>query len=323
MYRFDRMRLLVVLVALSGSVLTVEAKAQTLQSRVARIAADAEGIVSVSCHLPGTAVNCDLHPHYHSPMQSVFKFPLALTALHLADLGKLLPTQRPAEPITLTLDRTVRFLPEDRIPGSFSPLEDRYPDANVDVPLRELIQLTAGQSDNAASETLLRLVGGPSVVQSYIRSLGITEFQMRDGEQRMQRDESLQYRNWLSPSAAVALLERLVDNPPLSPEANKFLVETLTASTTAADRLRGGLPTGTVMAHKTGTSGEHLGKAAATNDMGLITLPDGHRLAIAVFVSDARADEATRDAVIARIGRAAYDEALHTVGSEDQSVGGH
>ncbi len=48
------------------------------------------------------------------------------------------------------------------------------------------------------------------------------------------------------------------------------------------------------------------------DDIGLITLPDGRRLAIAVFVTDARADEATREGVIARIGRAACDAAVGT-----------
>ncbi len=52
--------------------------------------------------------------------------------------------------------------------------------------------------------------------------------------------------------------------------------------------------------------------AFATNDIGLITLPDGRRLAIAIFVTDSKADEATRDAVIARIARAAYDQAVAT-----------
>jgi beta-lactamase class A len=48
----------------------------------------------------------------------------------------------------------------------------------------------------------------------------------------------------------------------------------------------------------------------ATNDIGLIMLPDGRRLAIAVFITDSTADEATRDAVIARIAKAAYDEGI-------------
>jgi beta-lactamase class A len=51
------------------------------------------------------------------------------------------------------------------------------------------------------------------------------------------------------------------------------------------------------------------GVAHATNDIGLIALPDGRQLAIAVFVTDSTADEATRKKVIARIGRAAYDAA--------------
>jgi beta-lactamase class A len=283
-----------------------------LQAKVARIAADARGTVAVSCLLPGTALDCGLNAHAHSPMQSVFKLPLALTVLHLADSGKL-PGQRAGEPIDVTLDRTVRFLPQDRIlPRTYSPLQDRYPEANVDVTLRKLIELTAGLSDNAASETLLRIAGGPAVVQDYIRSLGITEFALRDGEQGLHRDRKAQYRNWMSAAATVQLLQRLVDDPPLSAAANDFLVRTLSASPTGPHRLRAGLPLGTVLAHKTGTSDVHDGVAAATNDVGLVTLPDGRRLAIAVFVTDARADETTREAVIARIGRAAYEEASGT-----------
>jgi len=301
-----------ILAFFSSFVFNVGIYAQSaLQARIAAVSAEAQGTVSVSCLLPGTALNCDLHPHNHSPMQSVFKFPLALTVLHLADTGKLLSNQRPGEPISVTLDRTVRFLPQDRIPHTWSPLQDRYPEANVDVPLRELIELTVGQSDNSASEVLLRIVGGPSVVQDYMRSLGIAEFQLQDGEQGLYRDRAAQYRNWMSAGAAVQLFERLASNSPLSGAANEFLMQTLTASTTGPTRLRAGLPAGTALAHKTGTSGEHEGIAEATNDIGLITLSDGRRLAIAVFVTDARANEAARDSVIARIGRAVYDEALH------------
>lgn len=284
----------------------------SLQAKIAAIAQDAHGTVSVACLLPGTTLDCDLNPHNHSPMQSMFKYPLALTVLHLADAGKLLPDQRQGEPLNVTLDRMVRFLPEDRIPHTHSPLQERYPNANVDVTLRELIQLVIEQSDNGAEETLLRIVGGPPVVQSYIHSLGITAFQLRDSEAALNRDESLQYRDWIEPAAAVELLQRLVHDPPISPAANAFLVETLTATVTGPNRIRAGLPAGTPLAHKTGSSGTHGGITAATNDVGLITLPDGRKLAIAVLVTDSRADEATREGVIARIARAAYDEAITT-----------
>jgi beta-lactamase class A len=55
-------------------------------------------------------------------------------------------------------------------------------------------------------------------------------------------------------------------------------MQTLTGSVTGRDRLRAGLPPGTVLARKTGTSPEHNGKAEATNDIGLITLLEGRRV---------------------------------------------
>jgi beta-lactamase class A len=61
-----------------------------------------------------------------------------------------------------------------------------------------------------------------------------------------------------------------------------------------------------------GTSDVDKGIAHATNDIGLITLPDGRRLAIAVFITDSKADENTREKVIARIARAAYEASLQS-----------
>jgi beta-lactamase class A len=72
-------------------------------------------------------------------------------------------------------------------------------------------------------------------------------------------------------------------------------------------RLKGMLPAGTPVAHKTGTGGTRDGVTSATNDVGIITLPNGKHIAIAVFVGDSRADEETREAVIARMAKAAWD----------------
>jgi beta-lactamase class A len=282
----------------------------SLQKQIAAIAKNARGIVGVSCALPGTELNCDLNAHNHSPMQSMYKLPLALTALHLAEMGKLLPDQRLGESTDVILNRKVRFLPTDIIRNSYSPLTDRYPKADVDVTLREIVQLAVGESDNGAEEILVRLVGGPLAVESYMHSLGITAIQVRYSERDLDRDEDLQYQDWIEPTAAVELLELLVKNSPVSPATNAFLLQTMAGSQTGLKQLRAGLPQGTVLAHKTGHSGTHGGITAATNDIGLVTLPDGRRLAVVVFVTDSRANEATRQRVIARIAQAVYKEAL-------------
>jgi len=82
----------------------------------------------------------------------------------------------------------------------------------------------------------------------------------------------------------------------------------MTETPTGLRRIKGSLPAGTIVAHKTGTSGTVNGLTAATNDVGLVTLPDGKHLAISVFVSDSTADEATREETIAKITRTIWDE---------------
>src|ERR1700729_4375030 len=116
---------------------------QQLQQKIRGIAAEAHGKVSVACALPGTPLNCDLNPTAHPPMQSVFKLPLGLTILHQVEQGKY------------SLDQPIRFLPEDLIlPKPYSPLQDKYPNADVDVPLRTLLQMTVSLSDNTAADVL-------------------------------------------------------------------------------------------------------------------------------------------------------------------------
>jgi len=270
--------------------------AQTpLQDEIQKIAAEARGKVSVACSLPGSDLNCDLEAHARPPMQSVFKLPLSVYALHLVEAGKF------------TLDQPVRFLPSDRIlPETYSPLQDRYPDGDAVVPLRELLRLAASLSDNVAADIVLRIAGGPGAVDGYIAGLGVKGFHLENGEHELHRDPSAQYRNWLEPAGAVELLRRLGEHSPLTAEHTQLLLGWLKDSPTGAHRMKAGLPPGTVLMHKTGTSGVRDGMAAATNDIGLVELPDGRRLALAVFVTDSQADDTTLEAVMARIARAAY-----------------
>ena len=74
-----------------------------------------------------------------------------------------------------------------------------------------------------------------------------------------------------------------------------------------AGRIKGLLPAKTEVIHKTGSSGVRNGVAGATNDAGIVTLPNGKHVAIVVFVTNATADEPSRDRVIAQISRAVWD----------------
>ena len=270
-----------------------------LQRQIRDIAAQALGRVSVSCALPDSALNCDLDPHAHPPMQSVFKVPLALTVLHFIEQGKW------------TIAESVRFQAADRIlPHTVSPLQDRYPEGNVDVPIGELLRLAVVESDNVAADILLRTVGGPEPVNRYLASLGISGFHLQDDEAAVHRNPALQYRNWFEPAAAVQLLRRLADRSPLTPQHTAELFDWMRDTPKGPARIKGRLPAGTLVMHKPGSWDTPGRPTAAWNDIGLIQLPGGRRLAIAVFVTDSTADETTRDVVIARIAEAAFASAL-------------
>ena len=110
------------------SLLAIRAFGQgDIRGQIQKIADDAQGKVAVACSLPGSELNCDLNADAHPPMHSVFKFPLALTTLHLVETG------------TLNLDQQVRFLASDRIPPPvYSPLQDKYPLADIEISICEL-----------------------------------------------------------------------------------------------------------------------------------------------------------------------------------------
>jgi beta-lactamase class A len=110
-----------------------------------------------------------------------------------------------------------------------------------------------------------------------------------------------------TPNGTVQLLARLLHGELLSKSSTALLIDTLKATTTFPTRLKGLLPPGTVVAHKTGSAGPVNGLATATNDSGVIFLPDGRQLAVSVYIKASTLSDAARDSIIARIARAAFD----------------
>jgi beta-lactamase class A len=270
---------------------------EALQERLPELARPANGRVGVAVMLAETGdAIASLNGHQHFPMQSVYKLPIAMAVLEQVDRGKL------------SLDQAVRVDKQDFVsPGQYSPVRDKHPDG-VTLPLRELLRLTVSESDGTTSDVVMRLAGGARAVDAYLHGLGIDAIKVVDTEQAMGRDSKLQYRNYATPEGAVALLRALQMGKTLSDSSRALLQQLLTTGTRGNKRIAGQLPAGTIVAHKPGTGGTNrAGLTSATNDIGLVTLPDGRHLSIAVFVSDARASDAEREAVIASIARAAFE----------------
>lgn len=234
----------------------------------------------------------------HYPMQSVYKFPLAVAVLHAVDQGKL------------SLTRTVHLQKKDLLPNTWSPLREKYPRGNVDVPLAEILRFTVAQSDNNGCDILFRMMGGPAAVHRYIHGLGVTGIAIRNTEAEMHRDGTAQYRNWCEPGAMALLLKKLYRGEVLTQTSTAWLREVMEGTTTGPRRIKGLLPEGTVVAHKTGSSGTYGAIIPATNDVGVITLPGGRHVAVVVFVTDAKEEESICEDLIARVARAVWDASV-------------
>jgi beta-lactamase class A len=275
----------------------------TLQSQLAQIAALAKGRVGVLAMMMETgATIASLNSRDHFAMQSVYKLPISMAVMKQIDDGKL------------SLDQKVRVTKEDYVgSAAHSPIRDKNPNG-AELTVNELVRYALVESDGTASDVLMKLAGGNTAVQSYVTNLPVNDLFVLNTEKELSEDQTAQYRNYASPESAIALLRALFERRGLSESSQALILKYMTQSTPGAKRLKGLLPAGTVVAHKTGTSGtDDKGNTAATNDIGIITLPNGKHLAVAVFVSDSPADEATREGVIAKICKAVYDVAAAPV----------
>lgn len=263
-----------------------------MKNKISEIAADAKGQVGVSAVLLETNETiASLNAQDHFPMQSVYKLPISMALMHAMDAGKI------------KLVDKVSISKSDFIGrAAHSPIRDKFPNG-TSLTVAELLRYALVESDGTASDLLMKLAGGPGAVQSYLAGLGIQDMIVRDTEQAFTQDHSLQFQNYATAEAAVALLRALHERRGVSDVSQALLLKLMTESTTGPKRLKGLLPAGTPVAHKTGTSGTEKGITAATNDIGIITLPNGKHLAIAVFVENSPADEATREGVIAKIAQ--------------------
>jgi beta-lactamase class A len=266
-----------------------------LQEQIEQIAAAARGHVGVAAVVLETGDTISLNRQDHFPMQSVYKLPIGMAVLKQVEAGKVKLEQQ----VPVTKVDFVRA-------GQHSPIRDKHPNG-AELSVSELLRYAISESDGSASDVLMRLAGGPKAVQAYLNDLKITEWIVLNTEKEIGQDWQTQYRNWASPEAAVALLRSLHERRGLSETSQALLLKLMIESTPGAKRLKGLLPAGTIVAHKTGTSGTDKGVTAATNDIGIITLANGHHVAIAVFVSDSPADEATREGVIAKVAKAVWD----------------
>jgi beta-lactamase class A len=263
-------------------------------------------------------------------MASTFKLPVLVEVMAQVQEGKF------------TLEDEVSIQKTDQHLGSG--LLSSLTAPGVQLTVRNLANLMMMISDNSAADILLAKVGaenvnrrlkgygveGLSVNRScqelimdwmgvdYQKYKGYTLEQIEaesrklpgrtpESRREARRKFILDPRDQSTPAAMNLLLEKVYKKEILDAESCDLVLSIMHRCETGEGRIKGELPPGTPVAHKTGTI------AGTFNDTGIITLPDGlGHVALTIFTKDFEADGEDVERLIAEIARLAFDYFVFT-----------
>lgn len=301
-----------------------DAALQRLEREMARLAKVGGGTVGVTAIHIETGRRVSLNGKDRFPMASTVKVPIAVQLFTRIDKGEV------------RLDDMIKIEPKDLHPGSGT-ISDLFNKPGLALSVRNLTELMLLISDNSATDVVLRLAGGGQQVTARMKAIGIdgisvdrstanliadwvgmtnlppesewtpelfnTRFAAIKPEDRNAAAKRFDSdpRDTSTPDAMADLLARIHRKDLLKEQSAALLLDIMLRCRTGDARLKGLLPQGTDVAHKTGTIG------GSTNDVGIITLPDGTHVAIAAFVKSSEKEVAVRERAIAEIARAVHD----------------
>ena len=164
---------------------------------------------------------------------------------------------------------------------------------------RSLIEAMMIRSDNHATDILMRDLGGPKTLQSWLNQHGLSGLRIdRNIAQLLRSKRDLwDVKDSSTPRAMVTLLQKLDSGALLRPQSRSYLFDVMSRCKTGKNRIRGLLPAWARVENKTGTLSGY------TSDVGYITLADGRRVAVAFFARGG----SNRPRAIAEAARTIYD----------------
>lgn len=269
-------------------------KYYALQHKLNRFVEGKDATVGIAVIIDGKDT-VSVNGNRRFPMLSVYKLPIALAFGDYWRFNSQLQSD------------SIMLFAGDLKPDTYSPMRDKY--AGIDsvrIPLREVMAYALQQSDNNASDILLKMMNGTANVAHSLQRLGAKDINVVSTEYEMHDDHDLCYKNNATPLAMAELIDKFCRefDDPFSQEIQQ-LMETCE---TGIGRLPKPLQqTNAVIGHKTGT-GFILqgGRLMAVNDVGYVKLPNGQCYTIAVFIENSGYDIAATEAIISGISEMVY-----------------
>ena len=162
----------------------------------------------------------------------------------------------------------------------------------------DLIEAMLIHSDNIATDYLIRNLGGPDEIDSWLRFHGLRGIRVDRtiAELLSAKRDLWDVRDSSTPVAMIELLKKIETGNVLKPTSHAYLLNLMGRCMTGKNRIRGLLPTSVRVENKTGTLN------GLTSDVGYIRMPDGRKIAVAFFARGGTG----RPRAIAEAARAIY-----------------
>jgi beta-lactamase class A len=255
--------------------------ANRVADRIAAINARVGGRIGVAALDTGTGQHIEFKANERFPMCSTFKVLAAAAVLKLVDEGKE------------HLDRMVAYGKEDIL--EYAPVtKEHLKDGRM--ALGNLCAAAIEQSDNTAGNFLLRTIGGPSGLTSFLRALGDETTRLDRMEPDLNTAIPGDERDTTTPAAIRDDWVRLLTGDVLSPASRRQLETWLAGNKTGAQMIRAGVPTTWRVGDKTGR-----GDNGATNDVAVLRPPNRPPIFFAIYSVGSAAAANERTATVAEV----------------------
>jgi beta-lactamase class A len=257
--------------------------ANNAADRIAEINWRVGGRIGVAALDTGTGQHIDYKANERFPMCSTFKVLAAAAVLKLVDEGKE------------QLDRMVAYGKEDIL--EYAPVTTEHLKEGG-MTLANLCAAAIEQSDNTAGNLLLRTIGGPSGLTSFLRAIGDETTRLDRMEPDLNTAIPGDERDTTTPVAMRDDLVRLLTGDVLSPASRRQLETWLAGNKTGAQMIRAGVPTSWRVGDKTGR-----GANGATNDVAILRPPNRPPIFLAIYSVGSTGAANERTATVAEVAR--------------------
>jgi len=256
---------------------------QDMKEKIAGIESRVKGRLGVAVLDTGSDRRFGYREDERFPMCSTFKLLAAAAILKRVEEGKE------------TLGRRVHFSKSDLV--TYSPATEKHLDDGMTV--AELCEAAITLSDNTAGNLMLGMLGGPSAVTAFARTLGDPLTRLDRTEPTLNEAVPGDVRDTTTPAAMAENLRKLMFGGALARASSEQLKTWLLANKTGDARLRARLPAGWRVGDKTGS-----GERGSTNDVGILWPPDSAPIIVATYLTETAASADRRNEALAAVGEA-------------------